>query len=85
MLQETLLYSQNSRSKAYLVTLAKIQDMPAHEGLLELYSSIWSDWPTSKQKVYVMEIVLPLGFADVIFWERSDDRKYICGSQANLS
>ena len=33
---------------------------------------------------YVMEIVLPLGFADVIFGrERSDDRKYACGSQAS--
>ena len=30
-----------------------------------------------------MEIVLALGFADVIFRrERSDDRKYVCGSQA---
>ena len=32
---------------------------------------------------YITEIVLPLGFADVIFRrERSDDRKYVCGSQA---
>ena len=31
-----------------------------------------------------MEIVLPLGFADVIFRrERSDDRKYVCGSRAS--
>ena len=25
------------------------------EGARELYSILWSDWPTSKQKVYVME------------------------------
>ena len=53
------------------------------EGALELYSILWSDWPTSKQKVYVTEIVLLLGVADVIFRrERSDDRKYVCPSQA---
>ena len=33
---------------------------------------------------YVTEIILPLMFADVIFRrERSDDRKYVCGSQAS--
>ena len=33
-----------------------------------------------------MEIDLPLGFADAIFRrERSDDRKCVCGSQANFS
>ena len=37
------------------------------EGARELYSILWSDWPTSKQKVHVMEIVLLLGFADAIF------------------
>ena len=36
------------------------------------------------KRFYVTEIVLPLMFADVIFRrERSDDRKYVCGSQAN--
>ena len=36
------------------------------------------------KRFYVTEIVLPLGFtADIIFRsERSDDRKYVCGSQA---
>ena len=33
-----------------------------------------------------MEIVLLLGFADAIFRrERSDDRKCVCASQANIS
>ena len=51
---------------------------------LELHSILWSDWRTSKQKVYVTEIVLSLMFADVIFRrERNDYRKYVCGSQAN--
>ena len=37
-------------------------------------------------RFYVTEIVLPLGLPDVIFRrERSDDRKYVCGSQANFS
>ena len=36
------------------------------------------------KRFYVTEIVLSLMFADVIFRrERSDDRKYVCGSQAN--
>ena len=35
------------------------------------------------KRFYVTEIVWPLGFADVIFRrERSDDRKYVCCSQA---
>ena len=35
------------------------------------------------KRFYVTEIVLPLGFADAIFRrERSDDRKYVCRSQA---
>ena len=55
------------------------------EGARELYSILWSDWPTSKQKVHVMEIVLLLGFADAIFRrERSDDRKCVCASQATF-
>ena len=56
------------------------------EGARELYSILWSDWPTSKQKVHVMEIVLLLGFADAIFRrQRSDDRKCVCASQASWS
>ena len=36
------------------------------------------------KRFYVREIVLSLMFADVIFRrERSDDRKYVCGSQAS--
>ena len=36
------------------------------------------------KRFYVTEIVLPLWFADVIFRrERSDDRKYVCCSQAS--
>ena len=65
-----------------LVTLAKIQDTLVRK--IARGHSSWSDWPTSKQKVYVTEIVLLLGFVDVIFRrERSDDRKYVCASQAN--
>ena len=56
------------------------------EGARELYSILWSDWPTSKQKVHAMEIVLLLGFADAIFRrQRSDDRKCVCASQAKLT
>ena len=36
------------------------------------------------KRFYVTEIILSLMFADVIFRrERSDDRKYVCGSQAS--
>ena len=41
---------ENSTSKAYFVTLAKIQERGPEESL-ELYSILWSDWPTSKQNV----------------------------------
>ena len=55
------------------------------EESLGLYSILWSDWPTSKQKILRHWIVLPLGFADAIFGrERSDDRKCVCGSQARI-
>ena len=54
------------------------------EESLESYSILWSDWPTSKQKVHVTEIVVPLGIADAIFRrQRSDDRKCVCFSQAS--
>ena len=55
------------------------------EESLGLYSILWCDWPTSKQKILRHGIVLPLGFADAIFGrERSDDRKCVCGSQARI-
>ena len=70
------------------VIVDKIQDTLVREvakGHSSCISILFSDWPTSKQKVYVTEIVLLLGFADVIFRrERSDDRKYVCASQANF-
>ena len=38
------------------------------------------------KRFHVTEIVLPLGFADAIFRrERSDDRKCVCCSQANVT
>ena len=62
--------------------LVKILDMSAckvarrHSGFPFI---LYSDWSTTKQKVYVTEIVWRLGFADVIFqWESSDFRKYVC-------
>ena len=50
-----LVKRRNSRSKAYLETLAKIQDTPAREESLELYSFLWSEWPTSKQKSFTSQ------------------------------
>ena len=55
---------------------------PGREESLELYSVLWSDWATSKQKV------LRHGnrFADAIFRrERSDDRKCVCCSQMSIN
>ena len=75
--------------KAYLVTLAEIQDTPARE-----VARSHSSWNLSfdligqhqNKRFCVTEIVLPLGFADVIFRrERSDDRKCVCCSQASIS
>ena len=72
--------------KAYLVTLAKIQDTPALE-VARSHSSCILSFDLiglhQNKRFHVTEIVLPLGFADVILRrERSDDRKYLCGSQA---
>ena len=70
----------------YLVTLAKIQDTPAGEVASSHSSCILSFeliGQHQNKRFHVTEIVLPLGFADVIFRrERSDDRKYVCCSQA---
>ena len=58
------------------------------EGSLELYSILWSDWPTSKQKVsrHGNRSAARVKAADVIFRrERNDDRIYVCGSQAKMN
>ena len=81
-------WSWNSRSKAYLVTLAKIQDTPAREVARSHSSCILSFdliGQHQNKRLYVTEIVLPLGFADAIFRkERNDDRKCVCCSQATF-
>ena len=73
--------SWNSCSKAYLVTLADIQDTSAREVVRSHLSCILSFDLIGEHKnkrFYVMEIELPLGFADVISRrERSDDRKCV--------
>ena len=88
-MQETLLWSLNSRSKAYLVTLAEIQETSAREVARSHLSCILSFDLTGQHQhkmFYVTEIVLPLGFADAIFQrKRSDDRKCVCCSQAKWS
>ena len=66
-------YGRNSRSKAYLVTLAKIQDTSAREVARSHSSCILSFdliGQHQNKRFYVMEIVLPLGFADAIFGGR---------------
>ena len=87
--QETLLWSWNSRSKAYLVTLAKIQDTQGHEVATSHSSCILSldlIGQHQSKKFYVTDIVLLLRFIDVIFRrERSDNWKYICCSPGTLS
>ena len=84
--QEPFLWSRNSRSKAYLVTLAEIQDASAREVERSHSSRILSFGLIGQhqnKRFHVTEIVLPLVFADAIFRrERSDDRKYVCCSQA---
>ena len=76
----------NSRSKAYLVTLAKIQDTPEREVARSHSSCILSFdliGQHQNKRFYVTQIVLPLGFADFIFRkERRDDRKYVWDLQA---
>jgi len=81
-----LLWSWNSRSKAYLVTLTGIQDTPAREVARNHLSCILSFaliGQHQNKRFYVTEIVLPLKFTGAIFWrEKSDDRKCVCCSQA---
>lgn len=51
--------------------------LQGHEETLGL--SFYPDWSTTKQKVYVTEIVWRLGFADIIFQlESGDVPKYVC-------
>ena len=67
--QETLLWSWNSRSKAYLVTLAKIQDTQGHEVATSHSSCILSldlIGQHQSKKFYVTDIVLLLRFIDII-------------------
>ena len=87
-IQRRLLRSWNSRSKAYLVTLAKVQDTPARD-VARSHSSCTLSFDLIGQgrnkSFHVADIVLPLGFADVIFRrERRDDRNCVCCSQARL-
>ena len=67
-------------------SLTKIQDTSARDVARSHSSYILSFDLTGQhqnKRFYVTEIVLPFGFADVIFWrERSDDRKCVCCSQA---
>ena len=78
--------SSKSRSKAYLVTLAEIQDTPACEVARSHSSCILSFdliGQHQNKRFYGTKIVLPLAVADAIFRrERSDDRKCVCCSQA---
>ena len=71
--------------QSVLVTLAKIQDTPARNAARSRSSCIISfDLIGQRQnkRFYVTEIVLPLGFADIIFRrERSEDWKYVCCPQ----
>ena len=80
--QETLLQSWNSRCRAYLVTLTKIQDTPASE-VARIHSSCILSFDLigwhQNERLNVTEIILPFGFADFTFLvERSDDRKNVC-------
>ena len=68
--------------RAYLVSLTKIQDTPASE-VARIHSSCILSFDLigqhQKKRLYVTEIILPVGFANVTFLvERSDDRKYLC-------
>ena len=87
MSQETLLWLWNSCSKAYLVTLAEIQDASARKVARSHSSRILSFdviGQHQNKRFHVTEIVLQLGFADAIFQrERSDDWKCVCFSQAS--
>ena len=72
--------------QSVLVTLAKIQDTPARNAARSRSSCIISFdliGQGQNKRFYVTEIVLPLGFADIIFRrERSEDWKYVCCPQA---
>ena len=72
--------------QSVLVTLAKIQDTPARNAARSHSSCIISFdliGQGQNKRFYVTEIVLPLGFADIIFRrERSEDWKYVCCPQA---
>ena len=78
--------SWKAHSKAYLVTLAEIQDTPAWEVARSHSSCILSFdliGQHQNKRFYGTKIVLSLAFADAIFGrERSDDRKCVCCSQA---
>ena len=69
------------------MTLSEIQDTSAHEVARSHSNCILSFdliGQHQNKRFYVTEIVLPLGFADAIFRrDRSDNRKYVCCSQAN--
>lgn len=59
-LQESCLSSGKSRSKGYLKNLVKNLDTQAHEVVRSHWSFTFilhSDWSTTKQKVYVSEII----------------------------
>ena len=72
--------------QSVLVTLAKIQDIPARNAARSHSSCIISFdliGQGQNRRFYVKEIVLPLRFADIIFRrERSEDWKYVCCPQA---
>ena len=73
--------------QSVLVTLSKMQDTPACNHAARSRSSCIISFDLIGQRqnkrFYVTEIVLPLGFADIIFRrERSEDWKYVCCPQA---
>ena len=80
-------YGRNSRSKAYLVTLAKIQDTSAREVARSHSSCILSFdliGQKSKQKILRHGNRFAARVCRRYFRrERSDDRKCVCCSQAN--
>ena len=81
--QETLLWSWNSRSKAYLVTLAEVQDTTARE-VERSHSSYILSFDLIGQHQNKRFYVTENRFAARVFRrERSDDRKCVCCSQAS--
>ena len=80
--QETLLWSWNLHSKAYLVTLAKIQDTQRHEVAPSHSSCILSFdliGQHQSKKFYVKDIVLLLRFVDIIFRRKRSDNTSVHG------